>query len=53
MIFAREVKQDRKLPGGNLRLMERAAIENAVRDGSDWVLAAIVIARASEQLDHC
>jgi hypothetical protein len=33
--------------------MERAAIENAAQDGSDWVLAAIVIARASEQLDHC
>jgi len=50
LIFAREVMQDRKQPGGNLRLMERAAIENAAQDGSDWVLATIVPDRLFEEM---
>lgn len=50
LIFAREVTQDRKQQGGNLRSMERAVIDNEVRDGSDWVLAAIVADRLLEEM---
>ena len=42
--------QSRKQPGADLSPSERAAIDNATQDGSDWVLAPMVADRLLEQM---